>query len=161
MPNAALLAPRRLRTAIARFTPRPLLTITRGRPSRVIDATAVGSMPLALTVTDPIIVASSVDATSARSPLHRVKASGAIAKDALLLSLEGLAQSADAFPPLKSAVGGLLFIVTQIELVSNNKGQIHDIYVQIDGFAESLVRAVPDITLLSPAAKEAIFALAK
>ena len=38
--------------------------------------------------------------------------SGTIAKDALLLVLEGIAQSSDAFPPLKSAASGLLFFAT-------------------------------------------------
>ena len=37
---------------------------------------------------------------------------GTIAKDALLLVLEGIVQSSDAFPPLKSAASGLLFFVT-------------------------------------------------
>ena len=41
---------------------------------------------------------------------------GSITKDVLLLGLDALAQSADAFPPLKSAVGGLLFLTTQIEV---------------------------------------------
>ncbi|VDB96256.1 unnamed protein product [Peniophora sp. CBMAI 1063] len=81
-------------------------------------------------------------------------------KEALLFGLEGLSQSADAFPPLKSAVGGLLFIVNQIELVSNNKNQIREIYAQIDGYAASLELAVPDVTALSPAGKNAICAFA-
>ena len=37
---------------------------------------------------------------------------GTIAKDALLLILEGIVQSSDAFPPLKSAASGLLFLAT-------------------------------------------------
>ena len=37
---------------------------------------------------------------------------GAIAKDALILVLEGIVQSSDAFPPLKSAASGLLFFTT-------------------------------------------------
>ena len=38
----------------------------------------------------------------------------AIVKDSLVLSLEGLMQSSDAFPPLKSALGGLLFLLSQV-----------------------------------------------
>ena len=45
--------------------------------------------------------------------------------------------------------------------VSNNKAQVCEIYAQIDGIADSLVRAVPDVTVLSPEAQEAIQALAK
>ncbi|VDB91366.1 unnamed protein product [Peniophora sp. CBMAI 1063] len=83
------------------------------------------------------------------------------AKDVLLLGLEALAQPADAFPLLKSAVGGLLFLTKQIELVPSEKEQILDIFAQIDGFAASLVRAIPDATALSPAYEAAIQALAK
>ena len=46
-------------------------------------------------------------------------------------------------------------------MVSGNKAQVHEIYVQIDDFAASLVRAVPDITMLSPTAKVAIQVLTK
>ena len=42
--------------------------------------------------------------------LHEVP--GTIAKDALLLVLEGIVQASDAFPPLKSAASGLLFFAT-------------------------------------------------
>lgn len=38
--------------------------------------------------------------------------SGTVAKDALLFVLEAIAQSSDAFPPLKSAANGLLFFAT-------------------------------------------------
>lgn len=48
--------------------------------------------------------------TSASASWHII--SGTIAKDTLLLALEGIVQSADAFPPLKSAASGLLFIAT-------------------------------------------------
>ncbi|KZV71067.1 hypothetical protein PENSPDRAFT_684935 [Peniophora sp. CONT] len=80
-------------------------------------------------------------------------------RDALLLNLEALAQSADAFPPLKSAVGGLLFIARQLELVSSNKAAILEFYARIDSVAASLVRAVPDVTMLSSVARIAIHAL--
>ncbi|VDC01470.1 unnamed protein product [Peniophora sp. CBMAI 1063] len=102
-----------------------------------------------------------VRATKSTSALERSSRCGGIAKDVLLLSLEALAQSADAFPPLKSAVGGLLFLTTQIELVSGNKQQILDIYAQIDAFAASLVHAIPDATRLSPAHEAAIRTLAE
>ena len=37
---------------------------------------------------------------------------GTFTKDALLLALEGIVQASDAFPPLKSAASGLLFLAT-------------------------------------------------
>ena len=104
---------------------------------------------------------------------------GGMTKDVLLLGLEALAQSADVFPPLKSAVGGLLFFTAQIgvscttriqspslsdihlQLVSGNKELVNDIYAQIDSFADSLARAIPDATVLSPAHEAAIRALAE
>lgn len=48
--------------------------------------------------------------TSASTNWHAI--SGTITKDALLLALEAIVQSADAFPPLKSAASGLLFFAT-------------------------------------------------
>lgn len=47
---------------------------------------------------------------------RRTRISTTTVKDTLVLSLEALAQSSDAFPPLKSAVGGLLFFVAQAEV---------------------------------------------
>ncbi|VDB96268.1 unnamed protein product [Peniophora sp. CBMAI 1063] len=86
--------------------------------------------------------------------------SSALIKDALLVSLEGLAESADAFPPLKSAIGGLLYLTKQIDLVSNNQSQIEAIYAQINSFTASLAHAVSDATSLSHVHKDAIRALA-
>ncbi|KZV70142.1 hypothetical protein PENSPDRAFT_685780 [Peniophora sp. CONT] len=83
-----------------------------------------------------------------------------VAKDALLFSLQALSESADAFPPLKSTVCGLLFLARQVELMDSNKASIVDIYAQIDAFASSLVHAIPDATSLSPAHEIAICALA-
>ena len=44
-------------------------------------------------------------------------------------------------------------------MVSSNKAQVHEIYAQVDKLANSLVRAVPDATILSPAAEDAVRAL--
>ena len=41
---------------------------------------------------------------------------GTITKDALLLLLEGIVQSSDAFPPLKSAASGLLFFASSADV---------------------------------------------
>ncbi|KZV67280.1 hypothetical protein PENSPDRAFT_688266 [Peniophora sp. CONT] len=91
----------------------------------------------------------------------RIRNRAVIAKEILVLSLQALFESADAFPPLKSAVGGLLFLTTQVELVSGNQEQIADIYAQIDAFAASLESAIPDATTLSSAHEAAILALAQ
>ena len=49
----------------------------------------------------------------------------------------------------------------RVQLVSSNREQITEIYGQIDAFAASLVRAIPDATKLSPAHEAAILALAE
>ena len=41
---------------------------------------------------------------------------GTVAKDALLFILEGIVQSSDAFPPLKSAASGLLFFAASADV---------------------------------------------
>ena len=66
---------------------------------------------LILVTPDPPTGASSTSTGSTYHAIYRT-----IAKDALVLVLEGIVQSSDAFPPLKSAVGGLLFLTTQIEV---------------------------------------------
>ena len=48
--------------------------------------------------------------TSIGSTYHAI--CGTITKDVLLLLLEGIVQSSDAFPPLKSTASGLLFLAT-------------------------------------------------
>ncbi|KZV68399.1 hypothetical protein PENSPDRAFT_17573 [Peniophora sp. CONT] len=97
--------------------------------------------------------------TSASSNRHII--SGTIAKDTLLFTLEAIAQSSDAFPPLKGAAGGLLFLVTCADLASGNKKQIRDMYKRVDGLADSLKRGMMDGGLISDTHQEAISALAK
>ena len=66
---------------------------------------------LILVTPDPPTGASS---TSNSSICHAIY--GTIAKDALLLVLEGIVESSDAFPPLKSAASGLLFFATSADV---------------------------------------------
>ena len=66
---------------------------------------------LILVTPDPHTGASS---TSNGSSCHAFY--GTIAKDALLLVLEGIVQSSDAFPPLKSAASGLLFFASSTDV---------------------------------------------
>ncbi|VDC01471.1 unnamed protein product [Peniophora sp. CBMAI 1063] len=164
-----------LKPFAVRLVPRVLLVAKRKRHTlAVAPPTHIGTESVASATSTPM--PSSNSCSIVRKALRYVEAHTtggdgyvaqsrgerkAMAKDVLLLSLEALAQSADAFPPLKSAVGGLLFLTTQIELVSSNKEQISKIYAQIDAFAASLVRAIPDATALSPAHEAAIRALAE
>ncbi|KZV70148.1 hypothetical protein PENSPDRAFT_651794 [Peniophora sp. CONT] len=120
MPNLALLTSRRFRAALVRLA-LPTLRITkRKHTTRLTEENPSNlSAPLALAMAHPITVPSSSTASTSsfhtRSRSRISSVSKAIAKDTLLLGLDALAQSADAFPPLKSAVGGLLFIVTMVE----------------------------------------------
>ena len=68
---------------------------------------------LVLVTPDP---STGVSSTSTGSTYHEVY--GTIARDALLLVLEGIVQSSDAFPPLKSATSGLLFFATCADVSS-------------------------------------------
>ncbi|VDB88440.1 unnamed protein product [Peniophora sp. CBMAI 1063] len=85
---------------------------------------------------------------------------GTIAKDALLLILEGIVQSSDAFPPLKSAASGLLFFATSADLASSNKKQIRDIHKRVNSLAASLRCGAEDGSMLSSAHHNAIGVLA-
>ncbi|KAI0027722.1 hypothetical protein K488DRAFT_90519 [Vararia minispora EC-137] len=79
-----------------------------------------------------------------------------IAKDTVLLGLEALKESADAFPPLKAAVGGLVFFVQLYSQMSSNRAEISQVYERIEDIEDSLTRAVPDITSLSPTQASAV-----
>ncbi|VDC01503.1 unnamed protein product [Peniophora sp. CBMAI 1063] len=105
---------------------------------------------------DPLVGPSSTSAGSHRSAIY-----GTITKDLLLLTLEGIVQSSDAFPPLKSAASGLLFFATCADVASSNKKQIRDIYRRVDALAASLKRGVRDGDPLSPAHQDIIAALAQ
>ncbi|VDC01468.1 unnamed protein product [Peniophora sp. CBMAI 1063] len=88
------------------------------------------------------------------------RASRMVAQDATRLGLEGIAQSADAFPPLKSAIGGLLFLWAQAELVSSNKERADGLRVLLGRFLEVL-RRTGQSTSISPGHKAALEVLAK
>ncbi|VDB88435.1 unnamed protein product [Peniophora sp. CBMAI 1063] len=85
---------------------------------------------------------------------------GTIAKDALLFTLEGIVQSSDAFPPLKSAASGLLFFATSADMASNNKKHIRDIHKRVNNLAASLRCGAEDGSMLSSAHHNAIGVLA-
>ena len=79
-----------------------------------------------------------LSSTSTGSTYHVI--SGTIAKDALLLVLEGIVQSSDAFPPLKSAASGLLFFATcaDVGLQSFARGTLtqRSSYLSLDGIRQ-------------------------
>ncbi|VDB88438.1 unnamed protein product [Peniophora sp. CBMAI 1063] len=85
---------------------------------------------------------------------------GTIAKDALLFTLEGIVQSSDAFPPLKSAASGLLFFAASADMASNNKKHIRDIHKRVNSLATSLRSGAEEGSMLTPAHQKAIAALA-
>ena len=116
MPNvvSTLFASERLRTAAVRLTPRTIHVLNRKGSNQ--SAHTDHAMSTALAMMHPTIAVNSPAIVNTHPQTRRPKLSKKLAKDTLLLSLEALAQSADAFPPLKSVVGGLLFIVTQIDV---------------------------------------------
>ncbi|VDB87306.1 unnamed protein product [Peniophora sp. CBMAI 1063] len=83
-----------------------------------------------------------------------------IAKDAILLVLDAIVRSSDAFPPLKSAASGLLFFATCADMACGNKKQIRDIYKRIHGLAASLKRGTKEGSRITPEHQDAIEVLA-
>ncbi|KAI0043442.1 hypothetical protein FA95DRAFT_402841 [Auriscalpium vulgare] len=79
--------------------------------------------------------------------------------DAAIFALEALSESADGFPPLKSVVGGLIFILKHSETMNSNKGEARRIEERIDHISALLEYAVPDATDVSPPVVLAIQAL--
>ncbi|VDB96224.1 unnamed protein product [Peniophora sp. CBMAI 1063] len=162
----------RLLRAVARVVPPPLFIIHRKARTSPAEAAlpapeephvlvlASGSTATVATLDAPPTTANR-KARVLRFKSKRPSRARRTAKDVLLLSLDALSESSDVFPPLKSVVGGLRFFVVRAELISDNKDQVRAIYAQIGSFAESLVRAIPDVTALSPAHKAAIEALAQ
>ncbi|KAI0319549.1 hypothetical protein OF83DRAFT_1082190 [Amylostereum chailletii] len=89
-------------------------------------------------------------------PSDGARATARLTSDTLLCGLEALKESSDAFPPLKSAVCGIMFIVNHAKKSKANKAAVEGIYRRIDEIQDSLVRAVPDVGDLSPAQQRAI-----
>ncbi|VDB83259.1 unnamed protein product [Peniophora sp. CBMAI 1063] len=63
-----------------------------------------------------------------------------ITREALLLSLESLKESSSAFPPLESAVGGVLKLVNTYETMTQNQDDIRNFRVRVDTIQDSLVK---------------------
>ncbi|VDC04906.1 unnamed protein product [Peniophora sp. CBMAI 1063] len=93
-------------------------------------------------------------------PATATDTSTTIAKDTLLLVLDAIVQSSDAFPPLKSAASGLLFFATCADTTCGNKKQMRDIYKRIHGLAASLKRGTKEGSRITPEHQDAIEVLA-
>ena len=104
----------RIRTMI-RVTPQSFLSVVRTRKGPTPAIADISNAPTSLTSTSTGVspVHHKVDPGSTR--VTRSVSLGAT-KEVLLLGLEALAESADAFLPLKSAVCGLLFFVKQADV---------------------------------------------
>ncbi|KAJ7461222.1 hypothetical protein FB451DRAFT_1371445 [Mycena latifolia] len=64
--------------------------------------------------------------------------------DVLWTSLLALEQSADAFPPLKSAVGGVKALCDIAERAKHSKADAHDIALRTKAILDVIAEAVPD-----------------
>lgn len=122
----------RIRRSAGRSERRLVLDTTFGSSSRPLEKTQLSNGTVMLdttsrshTVPTQVALAQSALSTTINLSSPRMESSArrrtrhkstAVAKDMLVFSLEALSQSSDAFPPLKSAVGGLLFFVAQAEV---------------------------------------------
>ncbi|KAJ7467992.1 hypothetical protein FB451DRAFT_1481264 [Mycena latifolia] len=74
--------------------------------------------------------------------------------DALWTCLLALKESSDAFPPLKSAVGGVIAICDIAERAKHSKDEARDIAVRANEILNVVADAVPDVTAISPLMRE-------
>ena len=114
MPNVLSTLKRPVVHLVPRFTlilrrNKHLLSLTQASAATVValDGSTIVPTSQSMNVVSPGVV--SHDSQESESAKR-------IGKDVLLLGLDALAQSADAFPPLKSAVCGLLFLTTQADV---------------------------------------------
>ncbi|VDB88459.1 unnamed protein product [Peniophora sp. CBMAI 1063] len=94
---------------------------------------AVSRLTIIIATPGPTSGPSSTSATANEAIITKT-----MAKDILLLALEALASSADAFPPLKSAVGGLLFLIEHADQAAGNRKQIREIYGRVNALITAL-----------------------
>ncbi|KAJ7811200.1 hypothetical protein B0H14DRAFT_2860451 [Mycena olivaceomarginata] len=80
----------------------------------------------------------------------RIKRGSAACSDIALTSLTALLESADAFPPLKSAVGGVLALWNTVERVKTSKEKAKALSRRAYEVLEALTDAVPDPLNISP-----------
>ncbi|KAJ7051604.1 hypothetical protein C8F01DRAFT_1174346, partial [Mycena amicta] len=80
----------------------------------------------------------------------RFKRGSEACSDIILTSLTALRESADAFPPLKSAVGGVLALWNTIERVKTSKKKAKALRRRAYEVLEALTDAVPDPSNIPP-----------
>jgi len=80
----------------------------------------------------------------------RIKRGSAACSDIALTSLTALLESADAFPPLKSAVGGVLALWNIVDRVKTSKEKAKALSQRAYEVLEALTDAVPDPSNISP-----------
>ncbi|KAJ6577715.1 hypothetical protein B0H19DRAFT_1121163 [Mycena capillaripes] len=80
----------------------------------------------------------------------RIKRGSAVCSDIALTSLTALRESADAFPPLKSAVGGVLVLWNTAERVKTSKERAQALSRRAYEVLEALTDAVPDPSNIHP-----------
>ncbi|KAJ6574430.1 hypothetical protein B0H19DRAFT_1254138 [Mycena capillaripes] len=87
------------------------------------------------------------------SPTAKIKPTSLLSRssalpDLLSTSLLALKQSADAFPPLKSAVGGVLALWDIAERAKHSKSAAHDIALRTITILHVIADAVPDPSII-------------
>ena len=85
---------------------------------------------LVLITPDPTTGARSTSASVHRQAYYRE-----LAKDTLICALDALAQSSDAFPPLKSAAGGLMFFATLADVSTHTRHLAHPLLIDFSTIA--------------------------
>ncbi|KAJ7664969.1 hypothetical protein B0H17DRAFT_1184576 [Mycena rosella] len=87
---------------------------------------------------------------SSSPKLKLCKDSALIAGDLLWTSLLALKESADAFPPLKSAVGGVVALYEIAERAKHCKADARDIAERTKVILDVIAEAVPDPSIITP-----------
>ncbi|KAK7063435.1 hypothetical protein R3P38DRAFT_1907 [Favolaschia claudopus] len=98
-----------------------------------------------------------------RSPIVKVKNRirtllfpGSSALDIALLSIHVLAESADAFPPLKSVVGGVRALCDIAQRAKAYKAEATNVALRANEILETIADAVPDPMAMRPAMLQSI-----
>jgi len=73
-----------------------------------------------------------------------------VAISAVMITLTALKESADAFPPLKGAVAGVLHVVDLSQKVKSNKDECQKLASRVQEILDRIALAVPDATRISP-----------
>ncbi|KAH8110563.1 hypothetical protein DFH11DRAFT_1746451 [Phellopilus nigrolimitatus] len=121
---------------------------------RSLSSTSKTLVAVTNTSTPPVAV-------NERSEEKKSKAKTIVRETAefLYVGIGALADSADAFPPLKSAVGGLKHIVDLLLRLKADKKDTVRLLERIDEMCELLEKAIPDVTNMSASFQTAVIEL--